>query len=145
MKWSIIAKSHMSILIQSTDDVALSSDEELSRGEIDIQDAQSNRQLKDKLLGMYGSDISSLKLEFSKKRKKGKLPEEARQTLLDWWNLHSKWPYPTEADKIALSETTGLEQKQINNWFINQRKRHWKSPEIMQLGVVDNLSAKFLS
>ncbi|KAL8534222.1 hypothetical protein ACS0TY_010285 [Phlomoides rotata] len=126
------------------DDVALSSDEELSRGEIEIQDVQSNRQLKDKLLGMYGSHISSLKLEFSKRRKKGKLPKEARQTLFDWWNLNCKWPYPTEADKIALSERTGLDQKQINNWFINQRKRHWKSPENMQSGVMNNLSSTFL-
>lgn len=80
------------------DDVALSSDEELSRGEIEIQDAQmksEDRQLKDKLLRMYGSHITSLKLEFSKKKKKGKLPKEARQTLFDWWTLHCKWPYPT--------------------------------------------------
>jgi hypothetical protein len=31
-----------------------------------------------------------------------------------------------ETEKLALAETTGLDQKQINNWFINQRKRHWK-------------------
>ena len=31
-----------------------------------------------------------------------------------------------ETEKIALAESTGLDQKQINNWFINQRKRHWK-------------------
>lgn len=37
-----------------------------------------------------------------------------------------------EGDKIALAESTGLDQKQINNWFINQRKRHWKPAENMQ-------------
>lgn len=52
--------------------------------------------------------------------------------------------YLQEADKIALSESTGLDQKQINNWFINQRKRHWKSSENMQLAVMDNLSGHFL-
>ncbi|PIN18988.1 Transcription factor MEIS1 [Handroanthus impetiginosus] len=128
------------------DDGSLSSDEEFSRGEIELQDAQmksEDRQLKDQLLRKYGSHISSLKLEFSKKKKKGKLPKEARQTLLEWWNLHCKWPYPTEADKIALAETTGLDQKQINNWFINQRKRHWKSPENMELAMMDDFSAHF--
>ncbi|KAJ0007316.1 hypothetical protein Pint_29986 [Pistacia integerrima] len=30
-----------------------------------------------------------------KKKKKGKLPKEARQQLLDWWNVHYKWPYPS--------------------------------------------------
>lgn len=34
-----------------------------------------------------------------------------------------------ENEKIALAESTGLDQKQINNWFINQRKRHWKPVE----------------
>ena len=42
-----------------------------------------------------------------------------------------------EMEKIALAESTGLEQKQINNWFINQRKRHWKPSEEMQFAVMD--------
>lgn len=45
-----------------------------------------------------------------------------------------------EADKITLAESTGLDQKQINNWFINQRKRHWKPSENMKFAVTDNLS-----
>jgi hypothetical protein len=31
-----------------------------------------------------------------------------------------------ELEKAALADSTGLDGKQINNWFINQRKRHWK-------------------
>lgn len=56
------------------------------------------------------------------------------------------WPFSfltQEADKIALAESTGLDQKQINNWFINQRKRHWKPSENMQFAVMDSLSAPF--
>lgn len=30
-----------------------------------------------------------------------------------------------EDDKAKLVEETGLQLKQINNWFINQRKRNW--------------------
>ncbi|MQM07726.1 hypothetical protein Taro_040568 [Colocasia esculenta] len=127
-------------------EAAGSSEDELS-GEIDVQEAQTRneeRDIKDELRRKYGGDlISGLKQEFSKKKKKGKLPREARQTLLDWWNAHYKWPYPTEADKIALAECTGLNQKQINNWFINQRKRHWKPSENMQFAVMDSLSAPF--
>ncbi|XP_022877139.1 homeobox protein knotted-1-like 6 [Olea europaea var. sylvestris] len=130
------------------DDGGLSSDEEFSGGETEVQDTQAksdNQELKDRLLEKYGNHISSLKLEFSKKKKKGKLPKEARQTLLEWWKVHDKWPYPTEADKISLSESTGLDQKQINNWFINQRKRHWKPSENMQLAVMNSLSGPFFS
>ncbi|KAK1551582.1 hypothetical protein Q3G72_000776 [Acer saccharum] len=127
---------------------AASSDEDYSGGEVDVQEAQArdeDRDLKDKLLRKFGSHIGSLKMEFSKKKKKGKLPKEARQTLLEWWNVHYKWPYPTEADKISLAESTGLDQKQINNWFINQRKRHWKPSENMQFAVMDNLSGSFFT
>lgn len=43
-----------------------------------------------------------------------------------------------DEDKVALAEWTGLDQKQVNNWFINQRKRHWKPTEDMQT-VLDGL------
>ncbi|XP_022725875.1 homeobox protein knotted-1-like 6 [Durio zibethinus] len=131
-----------------SDGSAVSTDEDFSGGEVDAQDAQPRSEdggLKDRLIRRFGSHISTLKMEFSKKKKKGKLPREARQTLLEWWNVHYKWPYPTEADKIALAECTGLDQKQINNWFINQRKRHWKPSESMQFAVTDNMSGQFLA
>lgn len=130
------------------EEAAVSSDEDFSGGEIDVQDLQpkdEERDLKDQLLRRFGSHISSLKLEFSKKKKKGKLPREARQMLFEWWNAHYKWPYPTEADKIALAETTGLDQRQINNWFINQRKRHWKPSENMQYALLDSYSGQYFA
>ncbi|KAM7483186.1 hypothetical protein LguiB_007769 [Lonicera macranthoides] len=122
-----------------------SSEEEFSAGEIDVQEcysAREDQELKDNLLRKYSGYISSLKHGFSNKKKKGKLPKEARETMLDWWSIHYKWPYPTEADKRALAEWTGLDQKQINNWFINQRKRHWKPSaadlNMMPFGVTDS-------
>ncbi|KAK8655464.1 hypothetical protein V6N13_108039 [Hibiscus sabdariffa] len=138
----------MDVVVSLVDEGGGSSDEDVSGGEVGVQEGQArseDRGLKDRLLRRFGSHISSLKLEFSKKKKKGKLPREARQTLLEWWNVHYKWPYPTEADKIALAESTGLDQKQINNWFINQRKRHWKPSESMQFAVMDNLSGQFFT
>lgn len=111
-----------------------SEEEEISGGESDS--TCMSQELKGMLLRKFGGRISSLKQEFTKKKKKGKLPKEARQTLLEWWKSHYKWPYPTEGDKISLAETTGLDPKQINNWFINQRKRHWKPSESLQLAVM---------
>ncbi|KAE9599963.1 putative transcription factor Homeodomain-TALE-KNOX family [Lupinus albus] len=99
-----------------------------------------DRELKKHLLKKYSGYLSSLKQELSKKKKKGKLPKDARQKLLNWWELHYKWPYPSESEKVALSESTGLDHKQINNWFINQRKRHWKPSEDMQFMVMDGLN-----
>ncbi|KAL0560083.1 hypothetical protein IC582_000477 [Cucumis melo] len=95
------------------------------------------KELKGQLLRKYSGYLGSLKQEFLKKKKNGKLPKEARQQLLDWWSRHYKWPYPSESQKVALAESTGLDLKQINNWFINQRKRHWKPTEDMQFVVMD--------
>ncbi|KAH1208664.1 hypothetical protein AAZX31_15G106900 [Glycine max] len=102
-----------------------------------IDPQAEDRELKGQLLRKYSGYLGSLKQEFMKKRKKGKLPKEARQQLLEWWSRHYKWPYPSESQKLALAESTGLDQKQINNWFINQRKRHWKPSEDMQFVVMD--------
>ncbi|KAJ0041090.1 hypothetical protein Pint_27503 [Pistacia integerrima] len=55
----------------------------------------SSEELKGQLLRRYSGYLGSLKEEFMKKRKKGKLPKEARQQLLDWWSRVYKWPYPS--------------------------------------------------
>eukprot|EP00249_Psilotum_nudum_P007541 c20643_g1_i2 orf=1077-2363(+) len=119
----------------------VSSEEEISCGELEFHDVDplaEDKQLKEQLLRKYSGYICTLKQEFLKKKKKGKLPKEARQRLLDWWSQHYKWPYPSETEKSFLAESTGLDQKQINNWFINQRKRHWKPSEDMQYVMVDS-------
>ncbi|CAI9783940.1 unnamed protein product [Fraxinus pennsylvanica] len=106
--------------------------------EFDVNNPQAgDGELKGQLLRKYRGYLGSLKQEFMKKTKKGKLPKEARQQLLDWWSRHYKWPYPSDSQKLALAESTGLDQKQINNWFINQRKRHWKPSEDMQFVAMD--------
>lgn len=81
-----------------------SSDEDYSAEETEVPESQirdEDRDLKNKLLLKFGGHIGSLKLEFSKKKKKGKLPKEARQTLIEWWNMHYKWPYPTAINQFA--------------------------------------------
>ncbi|KAL5219478.1 hypothetical protein ABZP36_020162 [Zizania latifolia] len=102
-----------------------------------IDPRSDDKELKRHLLKKYSGYLGGLRKELSKKKKKCKLPKEARQKLLSWWELHYRWPYPSEMEKIALAESTGLEQKQINNWFINQRKRHWKPSEEMQFAVME--------
>ncbi|GMI93288.1 hypothetical protein HRI_002998100 [Hibiscus trionum] len=114
-----------------------SSEEEVDANNDFIDPLAEDRELKGQLLRKYSGYLGSLKQEFTKRRKKGKLPKEATQQLLDWWSRHYKWPYPSESQKLALAESTGLDQKQINNWFINQRKRHWKPSEDMQFVVMD--------
>lgn len=115
-----------------------SSEEEVDVNNNMIDPQAEDEELKGQLLRRYSGHLCSLRQEFMKKRKKGKLPKEARQQLLDWRTRHYKWPYPSESQKLALAESTGLDPKQINNWFINQRKRHWKPADDMQFVVMDS-------
>jgi len=73
-------------------------DQEGSGGETELPEVDVHgvdQELKHHLLKKYSGYLSSLKQELSKKKKKGKLPKEARQQLLSWWDLHYKWPYPS--------------------------------------------------
>lgn len=87
---------------------------------------ESSEALRSALKRKYAEKIKQLNEEFAKKPKKGKLPPEAVESLRQWWNNNLTWPYPTDDVKEDLMKKTNLEESQINNWFINQRKRHWK-------------------
>ncbi|XP_038714866.1 homeobox protein knotted-1-like 1 [Tripterygium wilfordii] len=121
------------------------SDVEQSCGEIEPPESQAssaqNQNIKGMLMRKYSDALGNLRKEFLRKRKNGKLSKDAKMVLLDWWNDHYRWPYPTEEDKMKLSEATGLDQQQINNWFINQRKRHWKPSEDMRFALMEDLSS----
>ncbi|KAJ0265743.1 Homeobox protein knotted-1-like 7 [Hirschfeldia incana] len=85
------------------------------------------QELKLELKQGFKSRIEDVREEIMRKRRAGKLPGDTTTILKNWWQQHCKWPYPTEDDKAKLVEETGLQLKQINNWFINQRKRNWHS------------------
>ena len=80
------------------DEVTGSPEKYLSRVEkeaIEGKRMDEVQELKDNLLRRYSGYITNLKHEISKKKKKEKLPKEAKQILLAWWNINCKWPYPT--------------------------------------------------
>ncbi|KAK4344434.1 hypothetical protein RND71_037528 [Anisodus tanguticus] len=83
------------------------------------------QELKHEFKQGYKEKIVDIREEILRKRRAGKLPGDTTLALKAWWKSHSKWPYPTEEDKAKLVQETGLQLKQVNNWFINQRKRNW--------------------
>ena len=64
----------------------------------------------------------------SKKRKSTSLPQETVDYLKNWIMSpeHIAHPYPTEQEKAQIMKDTGIELKQLTNWFVNNRKRYWK-------------------
>uniref|UniRef100_A0A8C5WMM6 Homeobox domain-containing protein n=1 Tax=Leptobrachium leishanense TaxID=445787 RepID=A0A8C5WMM6_9ANUR len=51
------------------------------------------------------------------------LPRRSVNILLEWLRDHCEFPYPDESDKTDLKMKTGLTYTQVNNWFINARRR----------------------
>lgn len=44
--------------------------------------------------------------------------------LKQWFAIHSRWPYPSPAEKQFLSLQTGMSAKQVSSWFVNTRRRN---------------------
>jgi Homeobox KN domain len=77
-----------------------------------------------KLRSKDGSGSTSRKCP----KKPTTLPNETVEYLKAWMMSpeHIAHPYPTETEKAKIMKDTGLELKQLTNWFVNNRKRYWK-------------------
>uniref|UniRef100_A0A182XZ11 Uncharacterized protein n=1 Tax=Anopheles stephensi TaxID=30069 RepID=A0A182XZ11_ANOST len=58
-----------------------------------------------------------------KRLKRGILPKHATSVMRAWLFQHLVHPYPTEDEKRAIAAQTNLTLLQVNNWFINARRR----------------------
>ncbi|XP_067128279.1 homeobox protein PKNOX1-like isoform X2 [Centruroides vittatus] len=58
-----------------------------------------------------------------KKQKRGVLPKHATSVMRSWLFQHIVHPYPTEDEKRQIAAQTNLTLLQVNNWFINARRR----------------------
>lgn len=78
--------------------------------------------------GSIGSCAADGNGTTTNKRKASSLPNETVEYLKAWIMSpeHIAHPYPTEAEKAKIMEDTGIEMKQLTNWFVNNRKRYWK-------------------
>lgn len=62
--------------------------------------------------------------------KRANYPKTVTNILRAWLERNLVNPYPTEDTKKILGKETGLDMTQINNWFINARRRvlpNWTS------------------
>lgn len=57
------------------------------------------------------------------KCKRANYSKEVSKILKNWLKDNLNNPYPSEAEKNELKKITGLDCTQINNWFINARRR----------------------
>uniref|UniRef100_A0A673YGZ6 PBX/knotted 1 homeobox 1 n=2 Tax=Salmo trutta TaxID=8032 RepID=A0A673YGZ6_SALTR len=83
---------------------------------IRIQNTQLQLQLNQDL-SFFNHDDSS------PKNKRGVLPKQATNVMRSWLFQHIGHPYPTEDEKKQIATQTNLSLLQVNNWFINARRR----------------------
>ncbi|XP_011259200.1 homeobox protein PKNOX2 [Camponotus floridanus] len=57
------------------------------------------------------------------RQKRGVLPKHATSIMRTWLFQHLVHPYPTEDEKRQIASQTNLTLLQVNNWFINARRR----------------------
>ncbi|KAG9328000.1 hypothetical protein JZ751_016981 [Albula glossodonta] len=88
----------------------------ISPGTIRIQNTQLQLQLNQDLSFFNHDDGSS-------KNKRGVLPKQATNVMRSWLFQHIGHPYPTEDEKKQIATQTNLTLLQVNNWFINARRR----------------------
>ncbi|XP_003745598.1 homeobox protein PKNOX2 [Galendromus occidentalis] len=54
---------------------------------------------------------------------RGVLPKQATELMRAWLFAHIVHPYPSEEEKKIIAQQTNLSLLQVNNWFINARRR----------------------
>lgn len=95
----------------------------------DGMDADNDYQPHVKDMGSAKSSASLLPSTGSsgdmKRGASSKFEKDQVLPLTQWLLDHSSNPYPSMEDKAVLATESGLSTQQVQNWFINMRKRHW--------------------
>ncbi|KAH9273986.1 hypothetical protein BASA83_003621 [Batrachochytrium salamandrivorans] len=95
------------------------------------KDLISSQSLKSKSMGLAHSSprISKSSPKSAASKSRSSRPNhsiEVQQYLRDWLKRHRTHPYPSEEAKQGMCQHTGLDLVQLNNWFINARRRYLK-------------------
>jgi hypothetical protein len=82
----------------------------------------------DSHLNMSDDDSSNGGKGGGRNKSRRELPAGAVATLKAWLLSpeHFTHPYPTPQDQVMLMQKTGIDKKQLKNWFTNARRRIWK-------------------
>ncbi|KAL2830364.1 hypothetical protein BJY01DRAFT_254682 [Aspergillus pseudoustus] len=91
----------------------------------------SERGIHEPVIPLDSSHLSRPPSQASERERRSSLPHSRsvkRTRPLRYWFAHNlDHPYPTKAEKAELANETGMTRTQINNWFLNARRRKRQS------------------
>ncbi|KAE8268230.1 hypothetical protein A4X09_0g4114 [Tilletia walkeri] len=61
--------------------------------------------------------------------RRGNFPRQVTEYLRQWLFTHRDHPYPSDQEKRDMAQYTNLDLRQLNNWFINARRRVLRNAE----------------
>lgn len=95
----------------------------------------------DRVTGAKRAASKALYKIMGAKKVRANLPRSSVRVLMEWLADNLDDPYPTEAEKSELCSTTQLSKQQLNNWFVNARRRVVPAAK-KRRDLVRNLEAK---
>lgn len=84
---------------------------------------QCNKTFKDKISYKKHSHNEVTGEIIKKSKNRNNLPKEAKKIMKKWLYDHQDNPYPTDMEKQELVVQTNLKYIQVENWFVNARRR----------------------
>jgi homeobox KN domain-containing protein len=91
-------------------------------------DLKPEQEPDDFILTIDESESEGREIDDDKKENRS-FTKRQRVMLKQWFDDHKdtdQGPRPTPQQKTVLCRQTKLTLTQLNNWFSNQRRRHWK-------------------
>lgn len=132
LKKYLVFENFVLNLVDSELNALSSSFEQLSSTnyDSDTERSASNEDIKFELISSNATTNGNKKnndeipsLSERLKNKRANYPKKISRVLKNWLKENMNNPYPSESEKAMLMELTGLDTTQINNWFINARRR----------------------
>ncbi|KAL3645627.1 Homeobox protein HD-1 [Castilleja foliolosa] len=99
------------------------------------------QELKIELKQGFKSRIEDVREEILRKRRAGKLPGDTTTVLKNWWQQHSKWPYPTVRRRQGEAGRANRFAVEANKQLVHQPKEEELAQQL-SVGYVSKVEAQ---